>query len=234
LLFDYLYSQKKSLDNITNNLDGFIAKFYFDSSIFETIYSNYNTGNEFEKNVSIQCYKILKYILSHPRAETYIYFCKMIVEGLPLAKVRTLRFLPMFEPDVNVRVIREADGFVSYLDCHNIKLFAQVNKIGMFYEFAGSLGGLEDQIYIPNKRNISWHYSPWLKIYSRLKYLFMTSEEYKERFIQYVEDNYDKNYTRPPDSNIFLNNSYDYMNYVKLFDVLAGTLALKVNFQTII
>ncbi len=233
LLFDYLYSQKKSLDNIANNLDGFIAKFYFDSSIFETIYNNYSTGNEFQKNLSIKCYKILKYILSHYKAETYIYFCKMIVEGLPLAKVRTLRFLPMFEPDVNIRVIREADGFVSYLDCHNIKLFAQVNKIGMFYEFADSLGGLKDSIYIPNERNMTWHYSAWLKTYSKLKYLFMTSEEHKERFIQYVQDNYNQDYTRPPDSNIFLDGSFNYMNYIKLFDVLAGTLAFKVKFSNV-
>jgi hypothetical protein len=237
LLFDYLYSQKKSLDNIANNLDGFIARFYFDSSIFETIYRNYSSGNEFEKHISMECYRLLKYILTHYKAETYIYFCKMIVEGLLLDKVRTLRFLPLIESDVNVRVIREADGFVSYLDCHNIKLFTNVNKIGMFYEFSGSFG-MQTLTYSPDpsttypNTHTTLHYSAWLQLYSRFKYLFMTSEENRERFIQYVQDNYNENYTRPPDSNIFKDNSINYMNYFKLFDVLAGTLAIKIKFST--
>ncbi len=231
LLFDYLYSQKKSLDNISNNLEGFISKFYFDSSIFETIYRFYSTGNEFEKYISIECFKILKYILAHPKSETFIYFCKMIIEGLPLSKVRTLRFLPMFEPDVNIRVIREADGFVSYLDCHNIKQFVQVNKIGMFYEFAESFDMFKYFNYRHDIKNSVRHYSAWLRTYSKLKYMYMTSPEVVSRFREYINDNYNKNFIRPPDSNIFEDATYNYMDYYKLFEVLAGTLALKVKFS---
>lgn len=231
LLFDYLYSLKKSLDNIANNLEGFIAKFYFDSSIFETIYKYYSTGNEFKKYVSIECYKLFKYILTHPKSETFIYFCKMIVEGLPLSKVRTLRFLPMFESDVNIRVIREADGFVSYLDCHNIKQFVQVNKIGMFYEFNNSFGMFKYFNYEYDKNNSVRHYSPWLRLYSKLKYIYMTSPEVGNKFREYIENNYNKDFVRPPDSYIFQDGTYNYMDYYKLFEVLAGTLALKVKFS---
>ena len=72
-----------------------------------------------------------------------------------LEKTRIYRFLPLLdniENDVeegnvngvkygtNVCVVREADGFVSQLDCHNIKCFAANDKvvylIPMFYETA--------------------------------------------------------------------------------------------------
>lgn len=136
-LFGYLYSLRKSLDNIANNLDGFIARFYLDYSIFECIFKSYASAN---KDFVGEFLHHLKYILKHPKAEIYIYFCKeFITNKLPVAKNRTLRFLPILSDDVNVCVIREADGFVSYLDCHNIKLFTTSNKIAMIYEISQSL-----------------------------------------------------------------------------------------------
>ncbi len=230
-LFDYLYSMKKSLDNITRCLNGFIARFYLDPSIFEVISENYKNTDPNIKMFSIHCYKLLKYILLSPIAETYIYFCKMIIEGLPISKVRTLRFLPMFEIDVNISVIREADGFVSYLDCHNINLFQSTNKILMFYDYLNK--GID--IYYNYKFiNSPNYYSPWLNNYSLLKYLYMKSPENEVKFKQYLDDNYNEHFSITED--IFKNfypepRATQYMNCIKLFNILAGTIAVKVKFS---
>jgi hypothetical protein len=233
LLFDYLYSMKKSLDNITRCLEGFIARYYFDPSIFEVIYQNYISTDPALKNLAIDCYKLLKYILVNPRAETYIYFCKMIIEGLPISKIRTLRFLPMFESDVNISVIREADGFVSYLDCHNIKLFQRVNKISMIYNFS-SVFSLTYKTFEYNQiENYTIHYSNWLNIFAFKKYLYIKHPTNKEIYSKYIEDNYNKDFiiTESIIKNYNQYNNKLFMNYVKLFDILAGTIALRVKFS---
>ena len=38
----------------------------------------------------------------------------------------------MIDPDVNLSIIREADGIVSNLDCHNISLYENDNNL-LFY-----------------------------------------------------------------------------------------------------
>ena len=44
------------------------------------------------------------------------------------------RFLTLFDAKVNIKIIREADGFVSYLDCMNIKNFCLSNTILFIYK----------------------------------------------------------------------------------------------------
>ena len=230
-LFDYLYSMKKSLDNITGCLDGFVARYYLDPSIFEVIYNKYEDKNIEKRNIAIDCYKLLKYILVNPRAETYVYFCKKIIEGLPIAKTRTLRFLPMFETDVNISVIREADGFVSYLDCHNINLFQFVNKISMMYEYSNSFYFNKNFDYKSNENSII-HYSIWLKLFSLIKYLYLKHPRNELISNNYIKDNYNKDFVI--DENVFKEFNEvkpRFMNYMKLFDILAGTIALKIKFS---
>ncbi len=265
-LFEYLYCLKKSLDNITNELPDFIARFYFDPSIFETISSHSKSEDKNIKFLTIESYKLLKIILTSSKAEVFIYFCENIIsKGLPLEKTRTLRFLPLFEDDVNIRVIREADGVISYLDCHNIKLFASnnVKKIAMIYEFADSF----HDFYKYNKtinNNFIIHYSPWLRTYSYLKYFYcekyirdnnksITLSMYETGHLKFddlslddidyhnltkiVDDNYNKKYrsTYAPEFYTYEKEygakNTNFMNYIKLFDVLAGTIALKVKFS---
>jgi hypothetical protein len=71
-------------------------------------------------------FTILKYMINHPKSEIFIYFCRDIMNHtIGLEKVRSFRLLPMTETDVNISISREADGFVSYMDCYNIKQFSE-------------------------------------------------------------------------------------------------------------
>ena len=80
----------------------------------------------------------------------------------PINNVRAFRLLPLLEKDTNVCVFREADGFVSLNDCHNIKYFAmsQTNKIGMIYEYG--LTALNNLIY--KQKEEYHHYNTWLNL----------------------------------------------------------------------
>jgi hypothetical protein len=69
----------------------------------------------------------------------YTYDCPSFKKGasgedsqIPIARTRTLRFLPLSDSEVNLCVVREADGVVSNLDCHNIKMYASNPNI-LFY-----------------------------------------------------------------------------------------------------
>lgn len=168
ILFQYLFSLKVSLDNIANNLEGFICRFYIDPTVFEVIKNTVESDNEILKN---KCYEYLEYIITHERAEIYIYFCESIVEKkLPIEKSRTLRFLTLFEKDVNISVIREADGIVGYGDCHNIKLFSKSDKIAMFYEYSNSFSQMRQHVITHQ------HYSLWLRVYDDLKKIYFENK----------------------------------------------------------
>ena len=178
-LYDYLYSMKKSLDNVSNKLEDFIVRFYLDKSIFSVIYETYKQNEIYFRGNNlvilipedkrllltklVKIFNMLKYIYNHPCAEIFLYFCKNIIDNNLLEKIRIFRFLPMIEDDVNIFVCREADGFVSYVDCHNIKLFSRntENKIAMFYNLT------TDFLYLRDKTEL--HYSEWLNIYEDIK-----------------------------------------------------------------
>ena len=46
-LNNYLYSMKKSLDNVANCLPDFVVRFYLDKSVFDTIYKTYSNDTIF-------------------------------------------------------------------------------------------------------------------------------------------------------------------------------------------
>jgi outer membrane protein assembly factor BamA len=50
------------------------------------------------------------------------------------------KYIPMFDTETNVCVCREADGLVTYVDCHNIKLFSSqtTHQIALIYELMRS------------------------------------------------------------------------------------------------
>jgi hypothetical protein len=73
-------------------------------------------------------------------------------------RTRTLRFLPLSDPEVNFCIVRDADGIVSNLDCHNIKMFA-TNPHILFY-----LPVFEE--FRSSQKFDS--YAPWLHLYKGL------------------------------------------------------------------
>ena len=164
-LLDYLFSLKTSVENMSKYLSepkyNFIARIYLDQSVIN-LYRTKQDGEIVE---------IIKFLFAHERVEIYTYNCKSYENNKQLT--RSLRFLTLFDAEVNIKIIREADGFVSYLDCMNIKKFCLSNKILFIYK----LNGLDlNTILYKNEDNITFYisnlelnyiksYSSWLNIY---------------------------------------------------------------------
>lgn len=122
----YLYSIHRSVKNVLKKLPGWIVRLYLDTSVEECVqeFGDFN--------------RIFNAIKDSPNVEVYTYDCPSFKKDappatkIPIARTRTLRFLPLSDSDVNFCVVREADGIVSNLDCHNIKMFASDPNI-LFY-----------------------------------------------------------------------------------------------------
>jgi hypothetical protein len=125
----YLYSIHRSVKNVLKKLPGWIVRVYFDTSVEECV-----TKEGFDEFNAI-----FNAIKASPNVEVYTYDCPSFKKGaseeksqIPIERTRTLRFLPLSDPQVNFCIVREADGIVSNLDCHNIKMYASNQDI-LFY-----------------------------------------------------------------------------------------------------
>jgi hypothetical protein len=216
-LLKYLQSMEKSLDNIYNHLkDLYIVRFYLHKSIFNILYKAKEENTDVLEKVEIlkKCWKILKKIICHKHSEIFIYFCN----DIEIARYRSFRFNQLLENDVNISVFREADGFVSFTDCHNLKLFADVEskKIAMIYDLGINIyDKFTVKLYIHKDETkddtyciFAKFYSSWLNYYYRLK------------------------------NNLKLHDAYSQLNEAKLcnntfdcFDIMAGTLSIKIRFK---
>ncbi len=126
-----------TIKNVEKNLPNWIVRVYFDKSVYRCLE---NIENEIKKNkekdekdkINLKneefLYERYQEILISPNVEIYTYLC----EDINISKTRTYRFLTMIDEDVNLYVIREADGIVSNLDCHNIKIYEE-SKDKLFY-----------------------------------------------------------------------------------------------------
>ena len=149
----YIMSIHRSVKNVLKNLPDWIVRLYLDTTVEECLkkYSEYQ--------------RILREICESPNVEIYTYNCssfKSQPRESPIERTRTFRFLPMSEPDVNLCVVREADGIVSNLDCHNIKMFAQNPEILLYLPVI-------DESNDNTRSALKFYaYSPWLQIYKGL------------------------------------------------------------------
>ncbi len=179
----------ESMENIKIALPDFIVRFYLDSSVFEelskystSVQETFNTWEKINKYFGSTRKKLLEYfkyigllhkILTSDNAEIYIYFCRDIMNGQkPIERTRTYRYIPMFEDDTNVCISREADGIVSFVDCHNIKLFSNpgYHSIALITEYSNSFNQIRDiNSAEVISSDYSWHYSSWLKMYEILQ-----------------------------------------------------------------
>jgi len=142
----YIYSIKRSLENIQKNLQGWVARIYLDESVYRVI-----------NLASLDLQKAFDFIIHNDIAEIYTVYCDNN-KDIGLDKTRILRFLPLIDPTVNICICREADGIISNLDCHNIKIFEKSNKA--FY-FAYTHG------YMNNSTQIA--YAIWLIKHKMIK-----------------------------------------------------------------
>jgi len=175
----YFYSLNISIHNINNCLPDFIARIYIDISVFTVInyalkYFNpidtnplypFTSDSIHQKIIDIKA--ILDFFISNQRVEIYTYVCSNR-EDLTI-----LRYIPLYEENVNVKVMREADGYVSYIDCINIRQMIKQNKFMFTYNTLSSdpKDGIINRMSDINISNtieyFNTPYSVWLYYYKQ-------------------------------------------------------------------
>jgi len=135
-VYAYLLSIKISVTNITRCLPNFISRVYLDISVFKILYEvtkiidNYNFQNNRIETLLNKNIEIIEFLFNNKSTEIYT----IIDNESKIAKTRSYRFLTMIEKDVNIKVFREADGIVSYMDCINIQKFVNANTLMLVYD----------------------------------------------------------------------------------------------------
>jgi hypothetical protein len=140
----YLYSLKNSVTNINKCLLDFISRIYLDISVFTFLFkikkiidiglSKNDKSNKFIQLKDLYTLNIesIEFLFNNPSTEIYTILCKSYTPKID--QTRSLRFLPLKETDVNIKIIREADGYVSYIDCMNINNFVKSNTLMFVYD----------------------------------------------------------------------------------------------------
>ena len=77
---------------------------------------------------------------------------------------RILRFLILIDPTVNICAIREADGFLNNLECHNLRMFEYSDRL--FY--IPPLGVGPNLIHETRPKTVFNSYSLWLQLYKNI------------------------------------------------------------------
>lgn len=152
----YLIAMRRSVKNVAKMLPDWLVRLYIDSSVF-----NYarNSGSNKEQ-------AIVDYLLSCENVEIHTILCDSMMSSQSIDKTRVYRFLPLYDKTVNIAVIREADGIVTNLDCHNIRVFQKTSKL--FY-----VAQIAPEADYDREMQIWNAYSTWLKYYK-----FMMNRDY--------------------------------------------------------
>ena len=183
-LMSYLYSLKLSAMTIEKNLPEFIARIYLDISVYILLQKIKSDKKLFDSITNL-----LQFLLDHDNVEIYTMVCDSF-KANGVHKTRSLRYSIICEPDVNFKFIREADGYVSNMDCYNINKFVENNnKIMFIYNFIEEQNMLSEKgTYIldnydkSGKDEIEFQakidaidltpYSKWLRIYQTMEDYF--------------------------------------------------------------
>ncbi len=121
---------------------------------------------EVRKDMKIKLAKeiseILDYLYNSENVEIYTYFCPSIInKTTSIGRTRTYRYMPFTDPEVNVSAVREADGIITLLECHNLKIFEKSDRLFYFTPIT-----LIDYSHISGKF-IATSYSTWLKYHKK-------------------------------------------------------------------
>ena len=174
-LFQYLISILKTAVNVNNNLSGWILRLYIDDSVFEHIEDCINDISESD-DYGYQNKEIYNKIQNMPNVEIYTYKCKKLSSN---SKLRTFRFIPFIDDTVSTYVIREADGVVTNMDCRNIEIFSNSDKL--FYLPDLNLDEVNNNL---NISSVIRHYQSWLM--QMKQYMLAIPELFKEETKQYI------------------------------------------------
>jgi len=147
-----LVSIERTINVVATNLNNWITRFYVDYSVFNVI----------EKSTNNFLKEIFGRILKHEQVEIYTLLCDYTYEK-NIGFTRTYRFLPMIDPEVNIAIIREADGVVSHIDAINIDRFEKKSKRIFYTNSLDYAYNIDKTSTFP--RFLS--YSKWLESYKK-------------------------------------------------------------------
>jgi hypothetical protein len=168
-LSNYLNSINRTVKNSLRNLKDWIVRLYLDESVHQCInnaieYLKINlTTNPTQRNTvdNQTCVNYFESIIKSPNVEIYTFICE---DKVVLEKTRTYRYLTLIDPEVNISAIREADGYVNNLECHNLKMFQNSDKL--FY--VPPLGVGPNLINETQPKIVFNSYSIWLQLYKNI------------------------------------------------------------------
>ncbi len=168
-LTSYLNSINRTVKNTLRNLENWVVRLYLDETVYQCInnaieYIQSNLSQDPENREILlkrQCLEYFESIINSPNVELYTFICEDIVS---LDKTRTYRYLVLIDPEVNISVIREADGYINNLECHNLKMFEKSDKL--FY--IPPIGILPNLIHETQPKRVFHSYSIWLQIYKNI------------------------------------------------------------------
>jgi hypothetical protein len=162
-LLKYLTSINRTVKNVDKKLEDWIVRLYLDESVYiciDNISKSLKSGPlpEIEQSSKQQLLNLFNNIIESKNVEVYTFICD---DPVNLEKTRTYRYLVLIDPEVNISAIREADGYINYLECHNLKMF-QNNQDKLFY----LPPAYENANLIHNNQTIIFNsYSAWLQFY---------------------------------------------------------------------
>jgi hypothetical protein len=167
----YLNSIYGTVKIVHKNLKDWLVRVYLDSSVYKCIEEikqklNDSSITESIRKSNMTILNSFNTIINSPNVEIYTFICE---SNIIIEKKRTLRYLILIDPEVNISAIREADGYLNNLECHNLKMFANSQDV-LFY-LPPIIGN--NMMPISNDGDIVkyWSYSGWLSYY---KYIFQT------------------------------------------------------------
>jgi hypothetical protein len=208
--FKYLKSIAMTVHNVNAYLKDFIVRVYLDKSIYD-LFTHSTCNDEYKE--------IFNYIINSNNVEIYSWSCK---ESTFSEVIRTYRTLCLKDPLVNISIIRDADGFVTKLDAHNINIFANSDKLYYLPDLPSKNGSIVSPVYprliqkynFEIKQNMPqfYLYSIWLN-------------HYVEDIMSYKnEKNINKNTYKYLDSPDF------YRKNKPAYNLLCGLFATKIKF----
>jgi len=210
-IYGYISSLKLSTINMKNKLSKFVARIYLDISLFKTI-ANAQKNNTSGKLTDIieKLKNTITFLFEAINVEIYTYLCKSY-SSRNLIQLRCQRFLIMIDPEVACSIIREADGYVTYLDCFNIQNFVDSKKIMLMYNFLDQPNVLDIQTFnrILNQKEI---------LSDVLNVDIIKSPSYYKPYSMWL-----LNYQKIDDY---------YKTHYTLFDIFAGTLGINIQIKS--
>jgi hypothetical protein len=189
----YLLSILLSCINIQYILPDYLCRVYIDSSVLERMDTLKKTklNDPFYRSTVVddeimaainQLLEIYNELLNMDNVEIYTIICGDISfeiedsEHTSINKTRAYRFNALLDPTVNINISREADGIVTFTDCHNIKCFENSNKL-LYLNYGNAAMDINDK-FIKRKNELLnpkcnpdykyWiPYSGWLMYYTQ-------------------------------------------------------------------